>query len=238
VRCYRSFPTIKAMTFDLDDTLYDNHPVIADLEQKIFDWMRKQYPITQTRSHQWWLGLKQQMIMLHPELAHNVTEWLREQIRFGFMLLGYDDLNAKSAADHVMVEVLRLRNCIEIPQETHRVLSILSKHIPLIAITNGNADPSRIGLADYFQLVLQAGPDGKAKPSSDMFQLALNHLQLPASAILHIGDHPVTDVYGAWSSGFSSCWFNDQNITLRHTPKARVLPNIEIEELADLVSLV
>ena len=30
---YRSFRSPKALTFDLDDTLYDNHPVILRAEQ-------------------------------------------------------------------------------------------------------------------------------------------------------------------------------------------------------------
>ncbi|MGX9418618.1 5-amino-6-(5-phospho-D-ribitylamino)uracil phosphatase YigB [Vibrio sp. RC27] len=238
MRCYRSLPTIKAMTFDLDDTLYDNHPVIANLEEKVLQWMRQNYPITQECSRQWWFEIKQRVIAQNPNLKHDVTEWRREQIRLGLVLLGYDDPKAKHAADHTIIEVLRLRNCIDVPHETYRVLSILSQHIPLIAITNGNVDPSRIGLSDYFQMVLKAGPDGRAKPNSDMFQAAQAKLNIPASSILHIGDHPITDVYGAWDNGFSSCWFNDKSLTIRHSIKFKTLPDLEIDQLADLITLV
>jgi putative hydrolase of the HAD superfamily len=235
---YRSLPIIKAMTFDLDDTLYDNGPVIADLEQAMVVWMGKHHPKTQHCSLQWWAELRQRVIKSDPELKHDVTEWRRQQVTLGFKLLGYDVTRAQYAADMAMVEVLRLRNLIDVPQETHRVLSILAERVPLIAITNGNVDPSRIGLSDYFQSVLQAGPDGKAKPFPDMFCAAQVKLNLPVASILHVGDDLATDVYGALKNGYSSCWFNSQSMTLRHAPKVRVLPHIEIAQLADLIALV
>ena len=58
LRFYRNIPTIKSMTFDLDDTLYDNHPVIVGLEQKTADWMHQHHPISQNMSHQEWRLLK------------------------------------------------------------------------------------------------------------------------------------------------------------------------------------
>ena len=44
--------------------------------------------------------------------------------------------------------------------------------VPLVAITNGNAQPELFGLGDYFEFVLRAGPDGRSKPFSDMYTLA------------------------------------------------------------------
>lgn len=235
---YRSLPNIKAITFDLDDTLYDNRPVIADLEQKMRIWMNKHHPKTQECTREWWSHVRQQVIQRNSALVHNVTQWRYEQIQLGLRHLGYHAASAKEGADMAMMEVMRLRNLVDVPKETHRVLSILADRVPLIAITNGNVDATRIGLSDYFQVVLQAGKNGRSKPWPDLFQLAQNSLNLPAQSILHVGDDLITDVYGAMKYGYSSCWFNDQRLNLRQVSDVQQLPNIEVEQLADLTALV
>ena len=35
MQCYRPVSPVKAMTFDLDDTLYDNEPIIADATEAL-----------------------------------------------------------------------------------------------------------------------------------------------------------------------------------------------------------
>ncbi|HAS8091126.1 TPA: 2-haloalkanoic acid dehalogenase, partial [Vibrio vulnificus] len=44
---YRPLQPIAAMTFDLDDTLYDNRPVIERLEREVLAWLATQHPATQ-----------------------------------------------------------------------------------------------------------------------------------------------------------------------------------------------
>lgn len=41
---YRPLSPIKAMTFDLDDTLYDNHPVIDKTEEEVLRFIREYDP--------------------------------------------------------------------------------------------------------------------------------------------------------------------------------------------------
>jgi putative hydrolase of the HAD superfamily len=93
------------------------------------------------------------------------------------------------------------------------------------------------GLADYFQLILQAGPDGRAKPYSDMFASASQQLSIPAHEILHVGDHPISDVLGAKQAGMQACWINLTNSSLRDTAQMRQLPDIEISSLTQLIYL-
>lgn len=56
------------------------------------------------------------------------------------------------------------RSRIEVPEATHATLKALAARYPLVAITNGNADPAQCGTDGYFQFVLRSGPDGRAKP--------------------------------------------------------------------------
>ncbi len=136
------------------------------------------------------------------------------------------------------VEVaLDWRNRFEVPQQSLDVLAQLGQEIPLVAITNGNVDLDRIGLTPYFQQVFKAGPDGSAKPAPDMFTKAQQFLDLPSEHILHVGDHLVTDVQGAKLSGFAACWFNDMNKNVINKEKTRTLPDVEINSLQSLLTL-
>lgn len=237
LRFYHNIPTIKAMTFDLDDTLYDNHPVIAGLEQKTADWMHQHHPISQNMTHQEWRWLKLKLAEQTPFLQSDVSEWRFQQIRQGLMHLGYDDPKASQAAKSAMDQVVIWRHQIDVPELTHQVMSQLKQQIPLIAITNGNVNPDKIGLGAYFDLVLNAGPDGWAKPHAQMFDTALAHLGLPAEHVLHVGDNLISDVAGAKHAGMSACWINDYQKSLKHEDDGRVLPDVEITTLEDLLVL-
>ncbi|MGF1751672.1 5-amino-6-(5-phospho-D-ribitylamino)uracil phosphatase YigB [Vibrio cionasavignyae] len=235
---YRSVPTIKAMTFDLDDTLYDNHPVIRKVEEQASQWLYSQHPISQRWDKTQWQAFKFQLLKQSPELKHDVTQWRQQQVLQGLMHLGYDRQNAQSAADELIQRVLLWRSDFDVPHETHQVLQRLSQAMPLVAITNGNVNVQAIGLTRYFSLVLKAGPDGRAKPYEDMFAKAAAHLNVERQHILHVGDHAITDVLGAKRHGFSACWFNDQSRSARATPRLKILPDIEINQLTSLLSLV
>lgn len=235
---YRQLGPIRAMSFDLDDTLYDNHPVIERLEQQVTQWLHQQHPLTASQPNAWWVSLKRQIAVQDPWLRHDVTQWRFEQIRQGLLQLGYSASLAQQVAEETIHEVLRLRNLVDVPPMTHQVLSSLAEKLPLIAITNGNVDVEQIGLSEYFQSVLKAGPDGRAKPYADLFEKASHRLALPARMILHVGDHLVTDVQGAKQNGFQSCWYNDQGLTLRENSRTTVLPDVEIHRLEQLNQLI
>ncbi|MEY0571348.1 5-amino-6-(5-phospho-D-ribitylamino)uracil phosphatase YigB, partial [Providencia huaxiensis] len=79
------------------------------------------------------------------------------------------------------------RSRINVPNDTHQVLTQLAEKIPLIAITNGNANPLSCGLGQYFTHILKAGPDGRSKPYADMSVKAATLTKLPQHTILHEG---------------------------------------------------
>ena len=238
MRFFRPLSAIDAMTFDLDDTLYDNRPVIRRLETEFVSWLHKHHPISATQPMSWWRQLKKELVRQDAWLANDLSLWRYKQIGLGLYRLGYEEQQAQQAADDAMEQVRYLRSNFEVPQQTHRVLQALAKQIPLVAITNGNVDVERIGLADYFSLVLKAGQDGYAKPHRQMFDKATEYLQLPPVKVLHVGDHLLSDVKGAKDCGLQTCWFNDQSAQLSKHPCARILPDIEVSSLIELESLV
>ena len=145
---------------------------------------------------------------------------------------------ASAGAHAAMINFAKWRSRIDVPQQTHDTLKQLAKKWPLVAITNGNAQPELFGLGDYFEFVLRAGPHGRSKPFSDMYFLAAEKLNVPIGEILHVGDDLTTDVGGAIRSGMQACWIRPENGDLMQTWDSRLLPHLEISRLASLTSLI
>ena len=101
-------------------------------------------------------------------------------------------------------------------------------------ITNGNLDLEQAGLAGYFTLVCKAGAGARMKPAPDMFVQVQEALGLAPGRILHVGDHPVTDVLGARLHGFRAAWLNESGQSWQ---SLSLLPDVELGQLQDLATL-
>lgn len=237
MRFYRPLNRPQAMTFDLDDTLYDNRQVILTTVEKTHQALQAWHPSLANITPQDYdcerLWIEQQQ----PEIVHDVTAWRQATLVSLIQKAGMSLAQAHTGAEEVMTVFHQWRSAAHIPELTHRVLAELATKIPLVAITNGNADAEQLGIAQYFSLVLRAGPDGKAKPSGDLYQIAAQHLRLAPNTILHVGDDLITDVQGAVVAGFQACWINDRQQNLLTASSARVIPHLEISRLDSLTSL-
>ncbi|MDL4616128.1 5-amino-6-(5-phospho-D-ribitylamino)uracil phosphatase YigB [Citrobacter amalonaticus] len=238
MRFYRSPGPISAITFDLDDTLYDNRPVIQRTEQEALAFMQNYHPALRTLQNADLQRLRQAVREAEPEIYHDVTRWRHRAVERAMLNAGLSAEEAITGANAAMMNFAKWRSRVDVPQETHDTLKALAKKWPLVAITNGNAKPELFGLGDYFEFVLRAGPDGRSKPFSDMYFLAAEKLNLPIGEILHVGDDLTTDVAGAIRSGLQACWIKPENADLMHTFDSRLLPHIEISQLASLTSLI
>jgi len=238
MRFYRPLGTIAALTFDLDDTLYDNRPVIDRTMQESLTFVRGYHPALanfDARMLQTW---RDELLKNEPEIYHDVTEWRRRALEYGLRQAGLKAREATEGAEAAMENFAQWRSRIDVPQETHDTLTTLAQKWPLVAITNGNAQPELFGLNPYFQFVLRAGPDGRSKPYADMYHLAAEKLDVPLGEILHVGDDLTTDVAGAIRCGMQACWIKPENADLMQTADSRLLPHVEISRLASLTSLI
>ncbi|STD31456.1 Putative HAD-hydrolase yfnB [Edwardsiella tarda] len=234
---YRAVQRPAALTFDLDDTLYDNHPVIVRSEQAALDFLRHRFAPLQDFQSADWQRLRAELRASDPEIYHDVTQWRWRAVHEALWRGGLSPQACRRGADEALAHFAEWRSRIEVPDETHRVLGLLAQQLPLVAITNGNADPARCGLGDYFRFVLRAGPDGRAKPYGDMYLAAARRLRLAPGQLLHVGDDLTTDVAGAVRSGVQACWINDRARSLMQAAYGRLLPHVEISRLASLLAL-
>lgn len=238
MRFYRPLGQISALTFDLDDTLYDNREVILRTEQESLAFVQNYHPALKAMQNKDFQKLRQSLRETEPDIYHDVTEWRRRAVEQAMLNAGLSAQDAAIGAEAAMENFAKWRSRIDVPQETHDTLAKLAEKWPLVAITNGNAQPELFGLSDYFEFVLRAGPHGRAKPFNDMYHLAAAKLNLPLGNILHVGDDLTTDVAGAIRCGMQACWIKPENAELMTANDSRLLPHVEISRLASLTTLI
>lgn len=234
---YRSLKPVKALTFDLDDTLYDNTPFMARAEKAVIESLQQQANLPHIKFEDF-SKVKNAILLDEPDIYHDVLIWRVAAIKLFLTIHGMTDkIRQQKITDIVMTNFISERNKITVPQSTLDTLANLAQKYPLAVITNGNAEIDKIGLTSYFKFSLRAGPDGLAKPFVDMFQIAADRLSVPIENILHVGDYLYADVQGAINSGMQSCWLNITDSDIYQNNDATLLPHVEIKQLSELNNL-
>lgn len=237
MRFYRRIKPVQAISFDLDDTLYDNRPVISRAETWLKEHLLNDYPQITPLDPQGWRQLKRTILLQSPQLQHDVSEARIVILTELFSAHGYTPQTARITAEQIFTQFFAVRSDFEVPQKNLAVLAKLATRYPLVAITNGNVDLDRVGLAPYFQHVFKAGDGIRMKPYPDLFQQAESALGIAGQHILHVGDHLTSDVAGAINNGFQAVWFNNTGKSLNNLAQVLNIPDIEITDLDELISL-
>ncbi len=197
---------IRAITLDLDNTLWDIDPVIQKAETLLWKWLTKNYPrIPETFSPDDVTALREVVIEKY---------WKHKSYDFRFLRKKVFELLASEAGYELdLVEpAFRIfdnaRNDVELYADVLPDLEILSVRYPVVALTNGNANLETIGIRHLFHDVVTAVDAGAAKPARRIFDIAIRKCGVPAQEILHVGDHPEADVIGGRQAGMWTAWIN------------------------------
>ncbi|URJ25916.1 5-amino-6-(5-phospho-D-ribitylamino)uracil phosphatase YigB [Blochmannia endosymbiont of Camponotus sp.] len=234
---YRTLQPFHAITLDLDNTLYDNYPVINQAEEQSILFLQEYHPSLSKIQNRDYYQSRKMLQFIEPNICHDVNYWRWKSLNIILLQSGLTKNEAQLGADYAMEIIIHWRNKIDIPPSTHHVLSALSSKWPLIAITNGNANPISCGLQQYFQDVLRAGINGRAKPYKDMYYLASKRLGISCKNILHVGDDLNTDIKGAIRAGMQACWINQYNLNQFCSVDRTLLPHLKISKLISLTYL-
>ena len=219
--------SIKVITFDLDGTLWDLGPVIAEADRKLHEWFALHYPAISSAFSIYDMGkLRTKLLKRDPTLRHDVTELRKSSIRIAAERVGIDPTVAEEAFEVFSV----YRNQVELFDDVLPVLKRLRNRYMLCSLTNGNADIVRVGLGDIFDHALTAADVGSAKPEPAMFMQACRLTGNTPEQMLHIGDEAATDILGANTVGFRTIWINRKNETWKHEYR----PHAQIESLTEL----
>lgn len=218
----------KAISLDLDDTLWPIWPVIERAEAALHAFLLERCPRTATRYPIAAMReLREQIAAAHPQYAHDFTRQRKLSLAHALRTAGDDEAHAEDA----FTAFYAARNEIAFYPDAMPALDRLAARWPLAALTNGNADLARIGIADRFQVFVAARDAGHAKPDAPIFHAACQRLGLAPHEVLHVGDDPMLDVVGAQGAGLRACWLNRRG---ESWPERFAPPDLEFSTLSGL----
>lgn len=234
---YKPISKIAAISFDLDDTFYANWPYIIEAEQHLRAYIKASFPEAAHFNNEQWHQFKAQALIEEPSLKNDMGVLRKRTLYAAFVAAGMPNSEIDEAVQRCFDFFYDKRSDFTVDENVHQVLNQLSQKVPLVAITNGNVDCEKIGIARYFAHVLHANQKQRMKPYPDMFKRASHLLSLPLDQILHVGDNLEKDVWGASRCGMMSAWYAFDRPMNILGEKALTLPHIQLEELSEIPKL-
>jgi len=196
---------IRAICFDLDNTLWDIGPVLERAERILADWMVTRYPRIPQRYSPADIREARAALMLElPHRAHDLTYLSLENLARLAGSVGYE----RDMAQEAFAVWHAARNqCVPFADVVPSLEKLKSSY-RLATLTNGNADLAVIGMAHHFEVRLHAAALGCAKPDRRTYTALAAALTLQPAEILFVGDEPVADVAGPRMAGMQTVWVN------------------------------
>lgn len=229
-------PRLKVITFDLDNTLWDVDRVIVNAERKMRAWLESRVPEYNTLFQaETLMELRNQIVAANPELRHDLSK-LREELLYQAILrCGYASAQSRRYAADAFALFFEARHEVEFFDGALDILATLRQRYTLGALTNGNADFTKLELDEYFSFGFSSASVGAAKPAPQMFQAALKHAKAAPAESVHVGDHLVDDVQGAANVGMHTVWVNLDETA---HPEDSTPPSETVNELKDIAAAI
>ncbi|HMN92984.1 MAG TPA: HAD family hydrolase [Hydrogenophaga sp.] len=223
---------VQAISLDLDDTLWPIWPTIARAEAAMQAWLELHAPATASLCAEPGVAraARERMGRERPDFAHDLSALRRETVRTLLSQAGDDPALAEAAFEVFFDE----RQRVELFEDALPALDWLSARFPIVALSNGNADLRRVGLARHFHAAISAREFGVGKPDPRIFHAAAEAAGVPARAVLHIGDDVHLDAVGALEAGMQAAWVNREARPWSHE---RWRPQVILSDLRTLVAV-
>jgi putative hydrolase of the HAD superfamily len=173
--------------------------------------------------------LRKTVLQAHPEVAHDFSALRLAYLQRALAQAGDDTSLAQEACAVCFAE----RQRVTLFPDSLAALSALAARYPVVAVSNGNADVTKVGLGAYFVGSVSAQSLGVAKPHIDIFHAAARSVQCEPDEVLHVGDDAHLDVLGALNAGMQAAWINRDAKAWSH-PQT---PHLIATDMAQLCAL-
>ncbi len=216
---------IKAVIFDLDNTILDRSRTFRNFIMSFVESYFNHLGTTEL--------LIQRIIDLDQDGYKDKTELFRELV---------EELPWKTKPElYELLEYYQthyVRNAILMDQ-AKEVVQYLKTKYRIGLITNGRSiiqygKIDRLGIRDEFEFILVSEEVGIKKPHPQIFEIAIDRLQVRPEECIYIGDHPKNDIEGAGKSGMKTIWMK---VNQPWNPDLTITPVHEINRLEELLGL-
>ena len=211
---------IEAVLFDLDDTLVDTRSAWRAAFAGVLASAYARYPQLEALGRGEHVHDAVFQPLVRQEQAADGGEWDREFLRRGFRrLLAEHASHDDEFADGLFgAYVAAQPRGMALFPDVLPTLGALGARYRLALVSNGLGPQQRsriqpLGLDAHFPVIAISGELGVRKPDPAIFRHVLSRLGVAASAAVHVGDDPQTDVAGARAAGVATVWVNRDGAT-------------------------
>jgi len=217
---------IKAITLDLDDTLWPVWPTIGRAESVLTAWLTAHAPSTAVLSADAELkkAVRAEINARHADRAHDLSFLRLQSIRALLQQAGDPVHLAEPAFEAFFAE----RQRVDLFDDALPALAFWSQRYPVVALSNGNADVHRVGIGQHFHASVSAQSLGVAKPDLRIFVAGAAAAGVQPHEVLHIGDDAHADCVGALAAGMQVAWLNREGHGWTH---GDTRPHLEVRDL-------
>ena len=217
---------IRAITLDLDDTLWPVWPTIHRAEQVLTDWLTQHAPATAALANHPELKkqIRADINARYVDRAHDLSFLRLESIRALLLQAGDPGHLAEPAFEAFFAE----RQRVDLFDDALPALAFWSQHYPVVALSNGNADVHRVGIGQHFHASVSAKSLGVAKPDLRIFVAGAEAAGVAPHEVLHIGDDAHADCVGGLAAGMQVAWLNREGHEWTH---GDTRPHLEVRDL-------
>lgn len=231
---------LKAIFFDMDETLCGTSQADKAAGQKFAAWIQQTYPQVsdpQAFLQRYLQGVYKKLNAEFPQLVALLPDENAFRCSLIQTILAEDgihiDAEQAQQAQHYF-DSARMGAFTFFPG-VKEMLTDLRKHYKLVVITNGpifsqHPKLKATQMDEWVDHIIVGGEEPEEKPAASIFQKALNLVDIKPEEALHIGDSLAADIAGANNIGILSVWVN---ATGASNP-TEITPNFEIRETVEL----
>jgi len=229
---------LKAVLFDLDDTLFDRSAAQREVVRVLIREFSDLFA-----------GIDSDRILnafLESDLVADTKFWAgasMEEVRVGrseafLRSLGLNE----SFAGEVTGKYLETYPSLELPvKDAQHVVGNLAKRFSLGVVSNGYPDVQyrkleTLGIDHLFRCIVVSEEVGIRKPDPRIFRLATKSLDAEPEDCMYVGDYYDHDIIGAKKAGVLACWFNPRCLSLSHSNPEFDYEIHSLHEILDLLA--
>ncbi|TXT60294.1 MAG: putative HAD-hydrolase [Promethearchaeota archaeon] len=232
---------MKAITFDLWNTIFKNHFYNQTRFRFFADFLKnKGISISKEKLAS---GFKKGFYLSELNIEdigyrHIHTE---ERIKNLFKFLGLEQNSNQISTIKEEFESFMLEDPPDLKSGVIKTLNQTSNNYRIGLISNTGVTPGKIiekvlekyEILKYFDSTVYSDEIGVYKPHPKIFRMALKELQSSPGETLHVGDILETDIKGAKNLGMKAVWIENRNIK----PSEDLMPNYKITRLDELLKI-
>ncbi|MBD1208712.1 MAG: HAD family hydrolase [Ignavibacteria bacterium] len=240
------FPNLKAIVFDLDNTLLDHSAAEREAISKFLPayydepsigTIFKEAPERFLAAYRHW-NERLWLDLAMERITADELKWQRFALTLRDLVPEFTEHDAERLGRDMGRTYLELyADGWRLLPDAAETVRALGERFSLGLITNGFSEQQRGKLARFgwesrFDAAILSGELGVMKPHKAIFDHALAELGVSAHEAVYIGDHYETDVVGALGAGWRAIWFNPAR-----TPRTENRADRTIFALSELLQI-